>query len=144
MYGGVPAGFGTHGRLLQQLALVEHDPPAATHCIAAQRGTPTESGLQVSAPPSAVVVWQLPAQQSHEALHDIVASLQMSPSGLQPVGLVHTPTVKGGVMEHVTVPMPEPGPPTPAPPQQSVSFVHRSPTTWQPLAGWQTRTPVGP
>jgi hypothetical protein len=137
MYGGVPpsAGFGTHGSLLQQLALVAHAPPSDTHCIAAQRGTPTESGLQVS------WVWQLPAQQSYEALHDIVCSLQMSPSGLQPVGLRHTPTVKPVVMAHVTVPFP---PGSPAAPQQSMSFVHRSPTTWHPLAGWQTRTPVGP
>ena len=35
--------------------------------------------------------WQLPLQQSHDALHDIVASLQMSPSGLQPIGFLHTP-----------------------------------------------------
>ena len=85
---------------------------------------------------------QLPLQQSHDALHDIVASLQTSPSGLQPCGLRHTPTTKGAVMSQVTG-VPEP-PGRPAEPQQSLSFVHRSPTTWQPLAGWQTRTPVGP
>jgi hypothetical protein len=86
MYGGDPVGLGTQGRLLQQSALDAHDLPGIAHCAAAQRGTPSESGLQVFA-------WQLPLQQSHEALHDVVASLQTSPSGLQPVGLVHTPTV---------------------------------------------------
>src|SRR6185437_13853607 len=39
--------------------------------------------------------------------------------------------------------VPEP-PGRPAEPQQSLSFVHTSPKTWQPLAGWQMRTPVGP
>jgi hypothetical protein len=138
MYGGVPEGLGTQGRSLQQLALDAHAPPAATHCAAAHRGTPSESGLQVS------LFSQLPAQQSHEALHDIEASLQTSPSGLQPMGFWHTPTVNGGVMEHVTVPtIPFPVG-TPAEPQQSLSWVHRSPTTWHPLAGWQMSVPVGP
>jgi hypothetical protein len=36
---------------------------------------------------------QLPAQQSHDALQLVVASLQTSPFGLQLVGLRHTPTV---------------------------------------------------
>jgi hypothetical protein len=30
--GGMPLGFGTHGRLLQQSALEAHEPPAITHC----------------------------------------------------------------------------------------------------------------
>jgi hypothetical protein len=29
-------------------------------------------------------------------------------------------------------------------PQQSVSVTHVSPSTWQPVAGWQMSTPVGP
>ena len=126
----LPFGLGTQGRPPQQFALVAHDPPAWTHVAPAQRGTPSESGLQVS--------WgwfsQLPLQQSHDALHDMVASLQTSPLGLQDVGLRQTPTVLGGVITH----------PPEAPPQQSMSVWQRSPTTWQPLAGWQTRTPVGP
>lgn len=101
-----------------------------------QRGTPTLSGLHVSR------FSQLPAQQSHEALHDVVASLQTSPFGLQPTGLRQTPTVFGAVIEHVTgIPLP---PGRPADPQQSPSVRQRSPTTWHPLAGWQTNTPVGP
>jgi hypothetical protein len=93
------------------------------------------SGRQVSA-------WQLPLQQLHVALHDIPASRQTSPSGLQPMGLRQTPTVLGGVRLQVTG---EPDPPgSPSDPQQSWSVVHRSPTGWQPVAGWQTRTPVGP
>ena len=124
------------GAPLQQLALEAHEPPAAVHCAGAQRGTPTLSCLQVS------WVSQLPAQQSHEALQLIVLSLQTSPSGLQPIGLRHTPTVAGAVITQVT-PFPEP-PGRPAEPQQSESCVQRSPTTWHPLAGWQTSTPVGP
>jgi hypothetical protein len=88
------------------------------------------------------LVSQLPAQQSHDELHDIVLSLHTSPSGLQPIGLRQTPTVDGAVMTQVTGIMEPPG--KPAEPQQSESFVQRSPTTWQPLAGWQTSTPVGP
>jgi len=69
--------LGTQGRLLQQLALDAHAPPGMTHVPGEQRGTPRLSWWQVS--------WfsQLPAQQSQEALHDIVASLQMSPSGFR-------------------------------------------------------------
>jgi hypothetical protein len=136
--GGAPpaTGLGTHGAPPQQFALEAQAPPAATHCAAAHRGTPTVSCLQVSC------VSQLPLQQSHDELHDIVFSLQTSPSGLQPIGLRHTPTVLGAVMTQVTG-LPDP-PGRPAEPQQSVSFVQMSPTTWHPLAGWQTSTPVGP
>jgi hypothetical protein len=128
-YGGVPpsTGFGTHGIPLQQFALEAHDPPGLTHWAAAHRGTPMLSCLQVS------MVSQLPAQQSHDALHDIVLSLHTSPSGLQLFGLRQTPTVDGAVMMQVTG-FPDP-PATPAEPQQSESCVQRSPTTWQPLAG---------
>src|SRR5262245_39952265 len=125
MYGGVPAGFGTQGRPSQQLALVAHAPPAGTHVRPVQRGTPTLSSLQVSS------LLQLPLQQSHDALHDIVASLQTSPSGLQPIGLRQTPTIAGGTMSQVAG-LPDP-PGRPADPQQSESCVQRSPTTWQPL-----------
>jgi hypothetical protein len=86
--------------------------------------------------------WQLPEQQSHDALHDIDASLHTSPSGLQPVGLRHTPSGPPPEKLHVTLPEPVPG--IPAEPQQSESCAHTSPTTWQPLAGWQMSTPVGP
>jgi hypothetical protein len=45
MYGGVPPsiGFGTHGRLLQQLALDAQEPPGMTQLTPEQRGTPSES-----------------------------------------------------------------------------------------------------
>jgi hypothetical protein len=122
MNGAPPAdAFGTHGALLQQLALDAHAPPAATHCAGAHRGTPTLSCLQVSS------VSQLPLQQSQDELHDIVLSLHTSPSGLHPIGLRQTPTVEGAVMTQVTG-MPEP-PGRPAEPQHSASVVHRSPTT---------------
>jgi hypothetical protein len=71
-------------------------------------------------------VSQLPAQQSHDELQDIVLSLQTSPSGLQPMGRRHTPTVLGAVMTHVTG-LPDP-PGNPAEPQQSPSLRHKSPT----------------
>src|SRR5450759_1070600 len=98
MNGGTPAslGFGTHGRPLQKLALDAHACPAPTHVAPAQRGTPTLSVLHVS------MVWQLPLQQSQDALHDCVMSLQTSPSGLQLIGLRQTPMVLGAVMLHVT------------------------------------------
>jgi hypothetical protein len=136
MYGGVPASFGMQGRPSQQSALEAQEAPALRHFSSVQRGTPSLSGLQVS------FVSQLPEQQSHEALQDIVASLQTSPLGLHPFGLRHTPTVAGGVISQVTGLCDPPG--RPVPPQQSVSFVQRSPTTWQPVAGWQTSVPVGP
>jgi hypothetical protein len=88
------------------------------------------------------MVSQLPAQQSHDELHVEVFNLHTSPFGLQPFGFRQTPTVLGAVMTHVTG-IPEP-PRIPVEPQQSPSFVQRSPTGWQPLAGWHTRTPVGP
>jgi hypothetical protein len=128
--------LGTHGSPLQQLALVAHEPPTFTHWAPAHRGTPTLSYLHVSC------VSQLPLQQSHDELQLDVWSLQTSPSGLQPLGLRQTPTVAGGVMTQVTGLCEPPG--SPFEPQQSPSCVQRSPTTWQPLAGWQTSTPVGP
>jgi hypothetical protein len=138
MKGGVPPsiGLGTQGTPLQQLALDAHAWPGIAHWVGPQRGTPTLSRWQLS------WFWQLPLQQSHEALQDMVWSRQMSPSGLQPMGLRHTPTGAPGAMSQVTG---EPDPPgRPADPQQSPSAVHRSPTTWQPLAGWQISVPVGP
>jgi hypothetical protein len=45
----------------------------------------------------------LPLQQSHDLLHDIVASLQTSPAGLQPVGFWQIPTPPP-VALHVTGP----------------------------------------
>src|SRR5260370_22319840 len=40
--------------------------------------------------------------------------------------------------------LPAPGNPVPAAPQQSLVPWQRSPSMWQPLARWQTFTPVGP
>jgi hypothetical protein len=127
--------LGTQGRLLQQLALDAHDPPGCTQVPAAQRGTPRLSCRQVS-------WWQFPLQQSHAALHSMLPSRQTSPSGLQPWGFRQTPRRKGGVVWQVTGVIGSPG--SPADPQQSWSVRQMSPTTWQPLAGWQIRTPVGP
>jgi len=78
-----------HGNPSQQLALEAQASPFMAHFSGAQRGTPTLSTLHVSC------VSQLPLQQLQEALQDIVASLQMSPSGLQPMGLRQTPTAYG-------------------------------------------------
>jgi hypothetical protein len=72
------------------------------------------------------MVLQLPAQQSHDALHDIVESLQTSPFGLHPCGLVHTPTVLPAAIEQTTGWFEAPG--SPAAPQQSEFVRHRSPT----------------
>jgi hypothetical protein len=77
-------GLGTHGTSLQQSALETQAPPAGTQVELVQRGTPTSSGLHVS-------LWQLPLQQSHDALHDCVARRHTSPFGLHESGLRHTP-----------------------------------------------------
>jgi hypothetical protein len=86
--------------------------------------------------------WQTPEQQSHVSLQDIWFNLHTSPLGLQPIGRRQTPTVAPGAMLHVTGLFDPPA--IPFEPQQSPSLVQRSPTGWQPLAGWQTRIPVGP
>jgi hypothetical protein len=105
---------------LQQSALDAHAVPGPTHCAPVHRGTPTLSCLQVSS------VSQLPAQQSHDELHDIVASLQTSPFGLQPIGLRQMPTRTPPLVSHVTGLFEPPG--SPLDPQQSASTRHRSPT----------------
>jgi hypothetical protein len=128
--------LGTHGAPLQQSALDAHPLPAATHCAPVHRGTPTLSCLQVSS------VSQLPEQQSQDELHDMVASLQTSPLGLHPIGLRQMPTGPPPLMSHVTGLFEAPG--SPLEPQQSESARQMSPTGLQPLAGWQTSTPVGP
>jgi hypothetical protein len=76
---------------------------------------------------------QLPEQQSHDELQDIVLSLQTSPFGLQPIGKRQMPTLPPPLMSHVTG-FPEP-PGSPLEPQQSTSATQRSPTGWHPLAG---------
>jgi hypothetical protein len=72
------------------------------------------------------MVSQLPAQQSHDELHDIVASLQTSPFGLQPMGSRQIPTGPPPLMSQVTGLLDPPG--RPVAPQQSTSLVQRSPT----------------
>ena len=53
------------------------------------------------------------------------------------------PTAFPDAMSHTTWPSPgRVG--SFSPPQQSAFLRHRSPVTWQPLAGWQIFTPVGP
>ena len=122
MNGGEPDGFGMHGKPLQQSALETHADPAPTQVAPVQRGTPTLSCRQVVPP-----FWlQLPAQQSQEALHDVVASLHTSPLGLQPIGRRQMPTGPPPLMSHVTG-LPDP-PAIPIAPQQSTSAVQRSPT----------------
>ena len=106
-------GLGTHGAPPQQFALDAHEPPAFTHCAPAHRGTPTLSCLQVS------FTSQLPLQQSHDELQELVFSLHTSPSGLHPIGFRQTPSVPGDEPAHVTG-WPDP-PGRPAEPQQSLS-----------------------
>ena len=105
---------------MQQSALDAHELPAPTHWAPVQRGTPTLSCLHVS------IVSQLPAQQSHDELHDIVASLHTSPLGLQPMGNRQTPIGSPLLLSHTTGLLDPPL--MPAAPQQSVSIVQRSPT----------------
>ena len=138
-----PPGAGTQGSWVppsgvQQSALVTQAALGPAHAVPfpfVQRGTPTLSVWHVSS------VSQLPEQQSQGCPHDIVFSLQTWPFGWQacptsawffdcwqrprsaPVAMEQAPTCE---------------------PQQSASVRQRSPVTWHPLAGWQTRTPVGP
>jgi hypothetical protein len=58
------------------------------------------------------------------------------------VGLRQIPGVVAVAPWHVTVPAPGRPVLQASPPQQSLSFRQRSPSTWQPLAGWQMLTPV--
>ena len=82
-------------RTAKEQLLTDEGAPASTHAPV-HRGMPTLSSLHVSA------FSQLPEQQLQDALHDIASNLQTSPSGLQPIGLRQTPTVKGAVISHVT------------------------------------------
>jgi hypothetical protein len=120
---GDPDGFGMHGRPLQQSALEAHAAPAPTQVAPVQRGTPTLSCLHVMPP----FCSQLPEQQSQDALQEVVASLQTSPFGLHPWGLLQIPSSAPAVFAH------EPA----AASQQSASLWQVSPTKWHPLAGWQ-------
>jgi hypothetical protein len=61
---------------------------------------------------------------------------------LQLIGLRQIPTAAPWALSQVT--LPSPGKPVPGAPQQSLVSLHTSPSTWQPLAGWQMDTPVGP
>jgi hypothetical protein len=86
------AGFGTHGTVLQQSAAETHAPPAFTHVELVQRGTPTLSSLHVS-------LWQLPLQQSQDAVQLTVDRRHTSPFGLHDIGLRQTPRTLGGEIE---------------------------------------------
>jgi hypothetical protein len=82
----------------------------------------------------------LPAQQLFSALHDVVASLQMAPAGLQALPLSQRPTASFGF---ALLQLPTPVCPcTPPKPQQSASPRQTSPVGRQPLGGWQISTPV--
>jgi hypothetical protein len=97
---------------LQQSALDAQALPVPTQFRFAQRGTPTLSCLQVSC------VSQLPAQQSHDELQVIVASLQTSPFGLQPEGSTQMPLWQTTGLVDVGSPASW----NAAEPQQSLSF----------------------
>jgi hypothetical protein len=58
------------------------------------------------------------------------------------VGLRHRPMTAPSDFSQRT--LPSPGKPVAAAPQQSLSVRHKPPLGWQPLAGWQTDTPVSP
>jgi hypothetical protein len=100
----------------------------------AHRGTPRLSGRH------AVLALPSPAQQSWFALHDIVMSLQMSPFGVQPMCCWQKPPMHATALPEVGIPASM----SACDPQQSLSVTHVSPSTWQPVAGWQMFTPVGP
>ena len=131
--GGVPAGFGTHGRL-QQSALdaqalptnVEGSAVQSTSA-ARQRGMPRLSCLQV------LFCSTLPAQQFALALHDCDCRRQIAPAGEHELPLSQRPTAAPEAFEHVTFDLSPSG--NVADPQQSLSSVQSSPVGWQPLGG---------
>lgn len=131
--GGVPAGFGTQGRL-QQSALDAHALPANVEgsavqstSAARQRGMPRLSCLHV-------FFWStLPAQQFALALHDCDCRRQIAPAGEHALPLSQRPTVAPDAFEHVIFDLSPSG--SVAEPQQSLSSTQSSPVGWQPLGG---------
>jgi hypothetical protein len=91
----------------------------------------------------------VPAQQRSVASHDVVASLQTEPAGLQAWPWSQRPTAAPGSLAQCTfVGWPDPPsilvePALPGAPQQSASVWQSSPVGWHPLGGWQIRMPVG-
>ncbi len=123
--GGVPDGFGTHGRL-QQSALDAHALPAKvvgsavqSTSAARQRGMPRLSCLQV-------FFWRtLPAQQFALALHDCDWSRQIAPAGEHDLPLSQRPVVAPAAFSHCTSDFVPSG--SVAEPQQSLLSVQSSP-----------------
>jgi hypothetical protein len=66
---------------------------------------------------------------------------QISPSGLQPVGLRQRPIGGDTALSSTQVTLPSPGSPEPLAPQQSLLTLQASPTTRQPEATWQACPP---
>ncbi len=138
-----PAGFGVHG-FPQQSALEAHAVPAGgggavVQSIAAmrQRGTPSASCWQRSG-----FCCTVPEQQRSVALHEVVASLQIDPAGLQRLPLSHLPTTSAG-FERAQVTSDNVPSGSVAEPQQSRLVTQISPVGRQPLAGWQIDRPEG-
>jgi hypothetical protein len=141
MNGGLPAGFGTQGRL-QQSALDAQAVPASepasaqsTPVLARQRGIPRLSWTQF-----VFTCWTVPEQQRSVALQELVSRRQIEPAGLHFCPWSQRPMVEGGVIEQCVFASVPSG--KPVAPQQSLSFVQSSPVGWQPLGGSQMRTPV--
>lgn len=137
-----PVGLGVHG-LPQQSALEAHAvpaggaPPAQSIGAVRHRGTPRASCWQRSG-----FCCTVPEQHRSVALHDVVASLQMEPAGLQRLPLSHFPTGSDGFLRaQVTSESVPSG--SVADPQQSPSDTQISPVGRQPLAGWQIDRPEG-
>jgi hypothetical protein len=137
---GTPFPSGMHGAALQQSADDPQVAPVDAQAVATwQRGTPSGSSTHIPEVPA-------PAQQSLRRLSAQAspATWQVSPSGTQPVGLRHRPTGSlAWALAQVT--LPAPGSPLPRlEPQQSLSFLHSSPSMRHPLVGWQTDLPAVP
>jgi len=126
--GGVPAGFGTHGRL-QQSALVAQAVPAAGAPFeqswsdsTVQRGIPSRSSAQSNG-----CCCTVPEQHRSVALHEVLARRQIAPAGLHEWPLSQAPTAAPGAFAQWTsVGCPDPPcsfvePGEPSAPQQSLS-----------------------
>jgi hypothetical protein len=143
MNGGSPAGLAVHGRP-QQSALEAQASPMYSVGSAQSTGAykhlgmPRLSCTQVGG----TEVSELPAQQLVLALHDVNSSLQMAPAGLHELPLSQRPIGLLSSLLHWTFDVSPSG--RVAEPQQSESWAQISPVGWQPLGGWQMKTPVGP
>ena len=132
--GRVPPGLGTQGLPLQQSALVAH-------------AVPPSCAVHVGAPRDADVVLPAGRVLVAEARAAVLVGVAGGHHELAHVAVGRASHVLLAVAAEQTTAWPDVGRPASmraCEPQHSLSLVQVSPSTWHPVAGWQTLTPVGP